>query len=125
MVAECPDGFIAIAFLPEHGQHVVASGRNRAVLDLLADRFGARVSPVEFSGDEDADGAAMARATDGPIDLVLDFLPHRAPGSVARAGCAAGWCRLPRRLELGFAKSARISQWARGGMAAHRGRSTP
>ncbi|MEU0465328.1 zinc-binding dehydrogenase [Amycolatopsis sp. NPDC006131] len=75
---------VAVALAMGAG-HVVAPGRNRAVLDLLADRFGARVSPVELSGDEDTDRAAMAAATDGRIDMVLDLLPPEAPSSVARA----------------------------------------
>ncbi|MFJ8816268.1 alcohol dehydrogenase catalytic domain-containing protein [Amycolatopsis thermoflava] len=75
---------VAVALAMGAG-HVVAPGRNRAVLDLLADRFGARVSPVELSGDEDTDRAAMAAAADGQIDMVLDLLPPEAPSSVARA----------------------------------------
>ena len=87
--------------------HVVTPGRNRAALDLLADRFGPRVSPVELSGDEDTDRASMAAATDGPIDIVLVLLPPQAPSSAARAaamtvreygrGCADGWRRHARR----------------------------
>ncbi|MEU3644213.1 zinc-binding alcohol dehydrogenase family protein [Lentzea sp. NPDC034063] len=75
---------VAVALAMGAG-HVVAPGRNRAVLDLLADRFGPRLSPVELSGDEDADRSAMAAATDGPVDLVLDLLPPQAPSSAARA----------------------------------------
>ncbi|MFE3878203.1 alcohol dehydrogenase catalytic domain-containing protein [Kitasatospora sp. NPDC059146] len=63
---------------------VVAPGRNRAALDLLADRFGPRVRPVPLTGDEADDRAAMAAAGDGPIDMVLDLLPPSAPSSVAR-----------------------------------------
>jgi alcohol dehydrogenase len=74
---------VAVALAMGAG-HVVAPGRNRAVLDLLADRFGPRVLPVELSGDEDADRATMAAAA-GPIDLVLDLLPPQAPSSAARA----------------------------------------
>ncbi|MFJ8958695.1 zinc-binding dehydrogenase [Lentzea sp. NPDC102401] len=75
---------VAVALAMGAG-HVVAPGRNRAALDLLADRFGSRVSPVELSGDEDTDRSAMAAATDGPVDLVLDLLPPQAPSSAARA----------------------------------------
>jgi alcohol dehydrogenase len=75
---------VAVALAMGAG-HVVAPGRNRAVLDLLADRFGARVSPVELSGDENTDRAAMTAAATGPIDLVLDLLPPQAPSSAARA----------------------------------------
>jgi alcohol dehydrogenase len=64
---------------------VVAPGRNRAALDLLAERFGPRVSPIELSGNENTDRAAMAAAANGPIDMVLDFLPPQAPSSAARA----------------------------------------
>ncbi|MFD9896457.1 alcohol dehydrogenase catalytic domain-containing protein [Amycolatopsis sp. NPDC059027] len=63
---------------------VVTPGRNRAALDLLADRFGARVRPVELTGDEDTDRAAMRAAADGPIDVVLDLLPPQAPGTATR-----------------------------------------
>ncbi|MEU4521576.1 zinc-binding dehydrogenase [Amycolatopsis sp. NPDC024027] len=75
---------VAVALAMGAG-HVVAPGRNRAALDLLAGRFGPRVSPVGLSGDEDRDRAAMAAAAGGPIDLVLDLLPPQAPSSVARA----------------------------------------
>jgi alcohol dehydrogenase len=64
---------------------VVVQGRNRAALNLLADRFGPRVRPVELSGAEYADRAAMSAAADGPIDLVLDLLPPQAPASAVRA----------------------------------------
>ncbi|MGP3769980.1 alcohol dehydrogenase catalytic domain-containing protein [Streptomyces sp. SDT5-1] len=63
---------------------VVAPGRNRAALDLLADRFGDRVRPVELTGDETVDRAAMTAAASGPIDMVLDLLPPSAPASAAR-----------------------------------------
>ncbi|MEU5278001.1 alcohol dehydrogenase catalytic domain-containing protein [Streptomyces asoensis] len=63
---------------------VVAPGRNQAVLDLLADRFGPRLRPVPLTGDEAGDGAAMAAAADGPIDMVIDLLPPSAPSSAAR-----------------------------------------
>ena len=64
---------------------VVAPGRNRAALDLLAERFGPRVRPIELSGNENTDRAAMAAAANGPIDIVLDLLPPQAPSSAARA----------------------------------------
>ncbi|WP_433567016.1 alcohol dehydrogenase catalytic domain-containing protein [Nocardia sp. CA-151230] len=75
---------VAVALAMGAGQ-VVAPGRNRAVLDLLADRFGPRVSPVELTGHEETDRAAMSSAADGPIDIVLDLLPPHAPSSTARA----------------------------------------
>jgi alcohol dehydrogenase len=64
---------------------VVAPGRNREVLDDLVARFGARVRPVVLSGDEEADGGAIREAAEGPIDMVLDLLPPRAPSSAVRA----------------------------------------
>jgi alcohol dehydrogenase len=64
---------------------VVVPGRNRAALNLLTGRFGRRIRPVELSGDEDEDRAAMSAAADGPIDLVLDLLPPQAPASAVRA----------------------------------------
>lgn len=64
---------------------MIAPGRNRAVLDLLADRFGARVRTVVLSGAEETDRRAMTAAAGGPIDVVLDLLPPQAPASVARA----------------------------------------
>ncbi|GAB2526082.1 alcohol dehydrogenase catalytic domain-containing protein [Nocardia heshunensis] len=75
---------VAVALAMGAGR-VVIPGRNRPVLDLLVDRFGARVRPVELTGDEDADRVAMQAAADGPIDLVLDLLPPQAPTSAVRA----------------------------------------
>ncbi|MFD5827124.1 alcohol dehydrogenase catalytic domain-containing protein [Lentzea sp. NPDC060358] len=72
---------VAVALAMGAG-HVVVPGRNQAALALLADRFGTRVSPVELTGDDDADRAAMGEH--GPVDLVLDLLPPQAPSSVAR-----------------------------------------
>jgi len=63
---------------------VITPGRNRAALDLLADRFGSRVRPVELTGDAETDQAAMSAAADGPIDVVLDLLPPEAPSTVVR-----------------------------------------
>ncbi|MEU2353849.1 zinc-binding alcohol dehydrogenase family protein [Streptomyces misionensis] len=74
---------VALALAMGAGR-VVAPGRNRAVLGLLADRFGPRVRPVELTGDEAADRAAMSAAADGPIDMVFDALPPAAPSSVTR-----------------------------------------
>jgi alcohol dehydrogenase len=75
---------VAVALAMGAG-HVVAPGRNRAALDLLADRFGPRVSPVELSGDEDTDRGAIGAAAGGPVDVVLDLLPPEAPSSATRA----------------------------------------
>ncbi|MFE5138313.1 alcohol dehydrogenase catalytic domain-containing protein [Streptomyces fagopyri] len=74
---------VAIALAMGAGR-VVAPGRNRAALDLLAARFGPRVHPVPLTGDEAADHAAMSAAGDGPIDMVIDLLPPSAPSSAAR-----------------------------------------
>ncbi|MFE4678780.1 alcohol dehydrogenase catalytic domain-containing protein [Streptomyces sp. NPDC056723] len=74
---------VALALAMGAGR-VVAPGRNRAVLDLLADRFGPRVRPVPLTGDEAGDRAAMSAAGDGPIDMVIDLLPPSAPSSAAR-----------------------------------------
>jgi alcohol dehydrogenase len=57
---------------------VVATGRNGAVLDDLARRFGARVRPVQMLGDEERDRARIVQAAPGPIDCVLDLLPPAA-----------------------------------------------
>lgn len=74
---------VAVALATGAGR-VVAPGRNRAALDLLADRFGPRVRPVPLTGDEVADSAAMSAAADGPIDMVIDLLPPSAPVSAVR-----------------------------------------
>lgn len=76
-------GAVALALAMGAGR-VVAPGRNRAALALLADRFGSRVRPVELTGDESADRAAMAEAAGGPVDMVLDLLPPSAPSTAAR-----------------------------------------
>jgi alcohol dehydrogenase len=74
---------VALALAMGAGR-VVAPGRNRAALDLLADRFGSRVRPVELTGDGTADRAAMTEAAGGPVDMVLDLLPPSAPSTAAR-----------------------------------------
>jgi alcohol dehydrogenase len=57
---------------------VIATGRNQAVLDELARRFGARVRTVAMLGDEEKDRARIVEAADGAIDCVLDLLPPAA-----------------------------------------------
>ncbi|KUN00101.1 alcohol dehydrogenase [Streptomyces yokosukanensis] len=74
---------VAVALAMGAGR-VITPGRNRIVLDLLADRFGSRVRPVELTGDQAADVAAMSAAAEGPIDMVIDLLPPAAPSSAAR-----------------------------------------
>ncbi len=63
---------------------VVCPGRNEAVLQSLARRFGSRVRTVKLTGDEVEDIHRMKEAAPGPIDTVLDLLPPWAPSSVAR-----------------------------------------
>ncbi|MFJ9817767.1 alcohol dehydrogenase catalytic domain-containing protein [Streptomyces sp. NPDC101151] len=75
---------VAVALAMGAGR-VIAPGRNRAALDLLADRFGPRVRPVGLTGDEAADRAAMSAAAEDPIDMVLDLLPPAAPSTASRA----------------------------------------
>ncbi|MEV6113852.1 alcohol dehydrogenase catalytic domain-containing protein [Streptomyces sp. NPDC052109] len=74
---------VAVALAMGAGR-VIAPGRNRAALGLLADRFGPRVRPVELTGEEAADRAAMSAAAEDPIDMVLDLLPPSAPSTVSR-----------------------------------------
>jgi NADPH:quinone reductase-like Zn-dependent oxidoreductase len=64
---------------------VLATGRNRAVLARLHERFGARVRPVPMSGDEAVDRQRILDAAPGPIDCVLDLLPPAATAAQVRA----------------------------------------
>ena len=68
---------------------VVAPGRNEAVLENLARRFGPRLRPVRLSGDEEEDRERMRQAAPGPIDCVLDILPPSVSATVARAAIMA------------------------------------
>jgi NADPH:quinone reductase-like Zn-dependent oxidoreductase len=68
---------------------VIATGRNRAMLNELETRFGPRVVTVAVSGDEEADRAAMLAAAPGPIDCVFDILPPAASSKQARAAIMA------------------------------------
>ena len=68
---------------------VVAPGRNEAVLEDLARRFGPRLRPVRLSGDEEEDRERMRQAAPGPIDCVLDILPPSVIATVARAAIMA------------------------------------
>ena len=63
---------------------VIATGRNRAVLDQLGRRFGPRVRPVAMAGDEEADRTAILAAAPGPIDCVFDILPPAASQAQVR-----------------------------------------
>jgi len=64
---------------------VVAPGRNEKTLADLVRRFGARVKPVQLTGDEKIDRDQMMQAADGPIDCVFDILPPQVPASVVRS----------------------------------------
>ncbi len=68
---------------------VVATGRNRRTLDDLAGRFGPRVRTVQFTGAEADDRRLIAQAADGPVDMVLDFLPREASAAQVRAAALA------------------------------------
>ncbi len=63
---------------------VIATGRNRDVLDQLARRFGPRVRTVAMAGDEEADRARILEAAPGPVDCVLDLLPPAASPAQVR-----------------------------------------
>jgi alcohol dehydrogenase len=64
---------------------VIATGRNRALLDGLVRRFGPRVRAVPMAVDEAADRARILEAAPGPIDCVLDLLPPAATAAQVRA----------------------------------------
>ncbi len=64
---------------------VIAPGRNDAMLEELARRFGPRVRPLKLSGDEADDRERMKQAAPGPIDCVLDLLPPSASTTAVRA----------------------------------------
>lgn len=68
---------------------VVAPGRNEAMLDELARRFGSRLRPVKLGGDEDEDRERMRSAAPGPIDCVLDILPPSVSTVPVRAAVMA------------------------------------
>ncbi|WP_417613664.1 zinc-binding dehydrogenase [Parasphingorhabdus sp.] len=68
---------------------VVATGRNAKALADLKDRFGARVFPVQMTGEEEVDRSAIQAAAPGEIDVVLDILPPAALPSQARAAIMA------------------------------------
>jgi alcohol dehydrogenase len=64
---------------------VVAPGRNQAMLDDLARRYGDRVRTTRLTGDPDEDQRRMRAAADGPVDVVLDLLPPAAGTAPVRA----------------------------------------
>jgi alcohol dehydrogenase len=63
---------------------VIATGRNRAALDALRDRFGDRVRTVQMAGDEESDRAKIHEAAAHPIDCVFDILPPMATATQVR-----------------------------------------
>jgi alcohol dehydrogenase len=79
---------VAVALALGAGR-VVATGRNPRTLDDLARRFGPRVRTVQFSGAEADDRRLIAEAADGPVDMVLDFLPREASAAQVRAAALA------------------------------------
>jgi alcohol dehydrogenase len=68
---------------------VVAAGRNAGALEDLARRFGPRVRTVRMTGVEADDRQALVEAADGPVDMLLDFLPREASASQVLAGILA------------------------------------
>jgi len=79
---------VAVALAMGAGR-VVATGRNARTLDDLARRFGPRVRTVQFTGVEADDRRLIAEAADGPVDMVLDFLPREASAAQVRAAALA------------------------------------
>ena len=75
---------VAVALAMGAGR-VVATGRNDGALDDLTRRFGPRVRTVQVAGSEADDRRLITEAADGPIDMVLDFLPREASAAQARA----------------------------------------
>lgn len=78
---------VAVALAMGAG-HVVAPGRNEAVLAELVRRHGPRVVPVVLSGDPTTDTARMQQAA-GPIDKVLDILPPLPDAAPVQAAVMA------------------------------------
>jgi len=67
---------------------VLAVGRDAATLRRVAAAAGDRVIPVAFTGDADADTAALRAAAGGPIDAALDIVgadSATGTGSVLRS----------------------------------------
>ena len=68
---------------------VVATGRNGAVLEDVARRYGPRVRPANMTGNEERDRAKILATAPGPIDCVLDILPPAASAEQVRAALLA------------------------------------
>jgi alcohol dehydrogenase len=75
---------VAVALAMGAGR-VVVTGRNQQTLEDLVARFGRRVRTVRVTGDETCDRQSICDAADGPIDMVLDFLPREASAAQVRA----------------------------------------
>lgn len=65
---------VAVALAMGAGR-VVATARQASRLEALVERFGDRVKPAVFTGDESSDLEACQRAGGSMIDSVLDILP--------------------------------------------------
>jgi alcohol dehydrogenase len=68
---------------------VVATGRNERALDDMVRHFGPRVRPARMTGVEADDRRRITEAAEGPIDVVLDFLPREASASQVQAAILA------------------------------------
>jgi len=79
---------VAVALAMGAGR-VVVTGRNQGTLEDLTRRYGRRVRTVRFTGDEAHDRKSISDAADGPIDMVLDFLPREASAAQVRAAALA------------------------------------
>jgi alcohol dehydrogenase len=79
---------VAVALAMGAGR-VVATGRNASALDDLVRCFGPRVRPARMSGVESDDRRLIGDVADGPIDMVLDFLPREATASQVLAAALA------------------------------------
>lgn len=77
---------------------VVATGRNQASLDALAERYGDRIRSALVAGEEELDKAAIETAAAQPIDVVLDILPPAA--TVAQVQAAVRSVRPGGRVSL-------------------------
>lgn len=77
---------------------VVATGRNREMLDALVARYGSRVRPALMAGVPETDTATIHAAAGAPVDVVLDILPPQA--SVAQVLAAVRAVRPGGRVSL-------------------------
>ena len=68
---------------------VVATGRNGAVLEALAGKFGGRVRIARVVGDQAIDTSTIHAAADQPIDVAFDILPPQAAAAQVLAAVRA------------------------------------